>query len=173
VSHWSRLAGELATASPIVPWEKGAALNAAVAIFKIWRAAQPQSARGKEHTQIIERIVDFVDRHGNARFCDIDAPNIDLRLLHNQAGYWEDAWENSDNGDGKEKKTLVGRTYLFTSGGLKEAIGNFGVTRALEALSAAWAFTDVGAKEKAKLRRVPQGGSKKLYHIDIGKLRGE
>ena len=84
------LAGELATSGKIVPWQKGDATSAALEIFNLWRAAQPRSAKGKEHAQIIERIVDFIDRHGNSRFCDIKNPGIDLRLLHDQAGYWED-----------------------------------------------------------------------------------
>ena len=166
-------AGELAIAGQIVPWGKGTALSAAVAIFKIWRAAQPQSARGKEHAQIIDHIVDFIDRHGNARFCDIVAPNIDLRLLRDHAGYWQDVWEEHSN-NGKQEKTLVGRTYLFTPGGLKEASGNFGMARVVAAIEAAGAFVETGEGGiKSKNRRVPEGGTKRLYHIDAAKLRPE
>ena len=65
------LAGELAIEWRIVPWEKDEALTSAITIFGHWRAAQPRSPRGKEHAQIAELIMDFVDKHGNSRFCDI------------------------------------------------------------------------------------------------------
>jgi putative DNA primase/helicase len=152
------LAGELATSGKIVPWQGGDATSAALEIFNLWRAAQPRSAQGKEHAQIVERILDFIDKHGNARFCDIETPGIDLRLLHDQAGYWEDCPD--------------GRDYLFTPGGLKEAVGNFGIARVVAAIEAAGALTQTGDHgKKAKVRRVPEGGTKRLYHIDVEKLR--
>ena len=67
-----------------------------------------------------------------------------------------------------------GRIYLFTPGGLKEAAGNFGVARVLAAIEAAGAFTETGSGgKKAKMRRVPEGGTKRLYHIDVEKLRAD
>ena len=162
------LAGELATSVKILPWRKGDATSAALEIFKLWRAAQPRSAKGKEHAQIIERIVDFVDRHGNSRFCDIENPGIDLRLLRDHAGYWEDV--SGDSLDGP----IVRRVYLFTPGGFKEAAGNFDVARVVVAIEAAGALTEIGSSgKKAKVRRIPEGGSKRLYHIDVEKLRAD
>ena len=152
------LAGELATAGKIVPWQEGDATAAAVEIFDLWRAAQPQSARGKEHAQIIDRIAEFVDRHGNSRFLDINFAGGDLPIIRDQAGYYED--------------TPDGRIYLFTAGGLK-AGSNFGFPRVLAAIEAAGAFTQTGAGAKARVRRVPEGGTKRLYHVDIQKLRAE
>jgi putative DNA primase/helicase len=150
--------GEFATSKGIVPWHEGDALTATVKIFALWRAAQPHSAKGKEHAQIIERIVDFVDRHGNARFLDINHVGSDLPTIRDQAGYWEDVWEDGPN----HTKILYGRIYLFTPGGLREAAGNFGVTRVLAAIDAAKAFTQLGDGKKAKVRRVPEGGTNRL-----------
>ena len=72
------------------------------------------------------------------------------------------------------QKIVAGRIYLFTAGGLKEAVGNFGVARAVAAIDAAGALTEVGEGEKkAKYRSIPEGGRKRLYHVDVEKLRAE
>jgi putative DNA primase/helicase len=165
------LAGELAIAAEIVPWENGDATAAVVKIFDTWRAAQPQSARGKEHTQIVQCIVDFIDRHGNSRFARIDAGTAsDLHVIRDQAGYWEDKYE-----DPASKKIHIRRDYLFTAAGLKEAGGNFGTQRVLAAIKVAEAFSDIDDKnnKKSVSRRLPEGGTKRLYHINVEKLRDE
>ena len=154
------LAGELAIEWKIVPWEKGEALTSALAIFGHWRAAQPRSPKGKEHAQIAGLITDFVDKHGSSRFCARDSTDPDRFTIRDQAGYWEDLPD--------------GRIYLFTSVGLKDASGNFDKARVIEAIEAAGAFTVVGEDgKKAKKRRIPGGGDKRLYHVDVEKLRGE
>ena len=154
------LAGELAIEWGIVPWEKGEALTSAIAIFGHWRIAQPRSPKGKEHVQIAELITDFVDKHGS-RFCDIHSVNPDMFTIRDQAGYWEDFVDG-------------GRIYLFTSVGLKDATGNFGTARVIEAIAAAEAFVLVGEDgKKAKQRTIPGGQRKRLYHIDVEKLRGD
>ena len=154
------LAGELAIEWGIVPWEKGRALTSAIAIFGHWRAAQPRSPKGKEHAQIAELITDFVDKHGS-RFCDIQSENPDSFTIRDQAGYWEDLVDG-------------GRIYLFTSVGLKDATGNFGTARVIEAIAAAGAFVLVGENgKKAKQRTIPGRERKRLYHIDVEKLRGD
>jgi putative DNA primase/helicase len=156
------LAGELAIEWGIVPWEKGEALTSAISIFGHWRAAQPRSPKGKEHAQIAELITDFVDKHGNSRFCDIHSSvDPDMLTIRDQAGYWEDLVDG-------------GRIYLFTSVGLKDATGNFGTARVIEAIAAAEAFVLVGEDgKKAKQRTIPGGERKRLYHIDVEKLRGD
>lgn len=159
------LAGELAIEWGIVPWEKDEARISAITIFGHWRAAQPRSPKGKEHAQIAELITDFVDKHGNSRFCDIHSVDSDVFTIRDQAGYWEDLVEDL---------VTCGRIYLFTSVGLKEATGNFGTARVIEAITAAGAFVVIGEDgKKAKYRTVPGGEHKRLYHIDVEKLRGD
>jgi putative DNA primase/helicase len=176
------LAGELAIEWGIVPWKKEEALNSAIAVFGRWRAAQPRSPKGKEHAQIAELITDFVDKHGNSRFCDLHSVDPDRFTVRDQAGYWED--------------TIHGRIYLFTSGGLKDASGNFDTARVIKAIEAAGAFVVVGEDgRKSKYRTIPRGtpggegegkgegegatcpepkgDRRRLYHIDIEKLRGD
>ena len=154
------LAGELASQWKILPWQKGHATTAAHELFGIWRTAQPQAPHGMETAQILNRIIKFIDNHGNSRFLDIhwvkpgdysdDSPKV-----HNQAGYFEHDKQG-------------GKIYLFTSSGLQEAIGNFTINRAVQAVQAVGGFTetDTAGGKTSKSRTVPEGGKKRLYHID-------
>ncbi len=122
------LAGELAIRWEIVPWRKGHAYVAMQELFGIWRASQPQAPHGMETAQILSRISKFIDNHGNSRFLDIhwvkpSAYAEDNPKIQNQAGYFE-------------HDKLGGKIYLFTSSGLQEAIGNFKIDRAVQAVQA-------------------------------------
>jgi putative DNA primase/helicase len=154
------LAGELATEWQVVPWNPGDAKNAALRIFGYWQDAQPQSASSREHAQILKKIADFIDRHGDSRFSDINwvsMPGEDKEpVVHNRAGWWED----SNNQ----------RMFLLTSGGLREATQGFDFNRVLRALDEAGAFFEKGSTERAKRRRTPDDRNLKLYHIDPAKL---
>jgi len=155
------VAGELAIEWGVLPWRKQSASDAALAVFKNWRAAQPKSAKSKEHGQILERIVDFIEKHGDARFSDLNwtpiTNNYAEPTIRDRAGYWEDSGNK--------------RVYLFTSGGLREATSGFDRNRVLRALDDAGAFTVKGSNgEKAKKRNPPHGKPTKFYHIDPEKL---
>jgi putative DNA primase/helicase len=159
------LAGELAIEWGIVPWIADDAGNAALKIFGYWKEAQPQSAKSREHTQILKRIADFIDTHADSRFSDIDwKQGIDRwgneekePAVRERAGFFE------DNGTGE-------RIFLFSSSGLREAACGFDFNRVLRALEEAEAFADKGADEKAKRRRTPDGRNPKLYHLNPAKL---
>jgi putative DNA primase/helicase len=159
------MAGELATEWGIVPWTAGEAKNTALSIFRHWKEAQPRSAKSREHAQILKRVADFIDTHGDSRFSDIDwKQGIDRwgneekePAIRERAGFFE------DNGTGE-------RVFLFTGSGLREAAHGFDFARVLRALEEADVFTDKGADEKAKRRRTPDGRNPKLYHIDPAKL---
>jgi putative DNA primase/helicase len=153
------LAGELATEWGIVPWTTGDAKNAAVRVFDYWKDAQPQSAKSREHAQILKRVADFIDKHGDSRFSDIDwVAGIDRwePSVRDRAGYWKD-------------NSTSGRVFLFTSSGLKEACSGFDFSRVLRCLDEAGAFYEKGSTEKAKKRRTPDDRDIKLYHIDPSK----
>jgi putative DNA primase/helicase len=66
------LAGELAIEAKIFPWEPGSVTDATEELFKIWRANQPQSATSREHAQILGKISEFIEAHGDSRFSNID-----------------------------------------------------------------------------------------------------
>jgi putative DNA primase/helicase len=166
------LAGQLATRFDVVPWKLDSAIGAVCDLFKIWLQAQPESSKPKEHAQALQRVLDFIERHGDSRFTNIDVrfrttyengvpvdvPTDEQPIARDRAGWWEDIEDR--------------RIYLFTIGGLHEAIGDLDFRRALRALDEAGAFVEKGTDgEKAKRRRTPNGGNPKLYWIDPEKLQ--
>jgi putative DNA primase/helicase len=172
------LAGEVAIGFGIVPWDKGSAVGAAADLFETWRKNQPESSKSKEHAQALQRVLDFIERHGDSRFTDIkvrvrttykngvqvEVPPEGQPIARDRAGWWEDI-EDTD-------ARRLRRIYLFTSDGLHEAIGDLDFHRALRALDEAGAFIEKGTDgEKAKRRRTPNGGNPKLYWIDPEKLQ--
>jgi putative DNA primase/helicase len=64
-----------------------------------------------EDQQVIDAVRAFLERHGDARFSDVEADEAAQRLVRDRAGWWRSR-------DGK-------REWLFTSEGLREAIKGF------------------------------------------------
>lgn len=129
------LAGELAIEYGIVPWEEGAALQAAADGLQRWRAGR---GRGNdERRQILDQLSAFIERHGDSRFSDAGATADTMRV--NRAGWWR---EEPD-----------GRVYLFNSDGMREALQGHDFKRALDTLQAAGVLIATGA-ERAKPHRI-------------------
>jgi putative DNA primase/helicase len=163
------LAGELAIRWEIVFWEKGAAANAAAALFEVWRKSQPESSKSREHAQIIEAVRDAISIHGTSEFSDLEggtrtlitpSGNIveesQIRVI-NRMGYWKD----------KNAK----RIYGFSSEGLKRATSRFDWKRVLKALEEAEAFVKSGSKQISVTTRIPgENRTDHLYWIDPEKL---
>ena len=135
------LAGEVATEYGLTDWQRGAATVAAAEGFKIWR-----SMRGKgndERRQILEKVSDFIEKHGDARFSNDEIEPA--TVTRDRAGWWRD--------DGTR-----GRIYLFNSVGLREALKGFDFKRALNVLQ------EVGALPK------PESGGERSKPQRIGKI---
>ncbi|SHL26117.1 DUF927 domain-containing protein [Halomonas caseinilytica] len=115
------LAGELAAEYGLAGWQQGEAMAAAVEAFRAWSAGQ--GGVRTEHEQILANVSDFIERHGDARFSSMDADPAHTPAVHNRAGWW--------------REDAQGRAYLFTTGGLIEALGSFDLKRGLDALEAA------------------------------------
>jgi putative DNA primase/helicase len=166
------LAGELAIEAGIFPWDIGSVKSAAKKLFATWRAAQPQSATSREHVQILERIADFIARHCDTRFTDIKpSMHTDYTDRTNPVMVKDEKQEKAYNRAGYYEGIGTEKMYLFTKDGLRDATHGFDFGRVLRALDEAGAFYVTGSGgEKAKLRRLPGGGSTKLYHIDPEKL---
>jgi putative DNA primase/helicase len=145
------LAGEIAREYGVVDWPAGEAITAAAGAMRAW-----QSLRGgggnQEQRQIPERVVEFIERHGDSRFSAADAPD-DARVI-NRAGWWRDA--------------TGGRVYLFTAAGLREALIGFDFKRALDVLQEVGALPASGG-ERAKPERIG-GRLVRLYAIHADKL---
>jgi putative DNA primase/helicase len=77
-------AGELATTFEIVPWQVGAARDAAAWALERWielrGGTEPAEAR-----QAVEAVRLFIESHGEARFAPVD--DADARPVPNRAGY--------------------------------------------------------------------------------------
>ncbi|MDZ4252666.1 MAG: DUF927 domain-containing protein, partial [Sulfuritalea sp.] len=148
------MAGELATEYGVTGWPEGAAMDAAVLAFGLWRAN-----RGKgndEGRQILDRVAAFIERHGDSRFSDADA-NGEAHVRE-RAGWWRDS--------------IGERTYLFTADAMREALKGFDFNRGLDALQVAGALPAPGANgERARALRVC-GRPVKLYQINPDKLDG-
>jgi len=148
------LAGELATDYGLTGWPEGEAVKAAAEAFRAWRAMR---GRGNdERRQIPERVAEFIERHGDSRFSDADASgDDDMRI--NRAGWW--------------RNKLGGRVYLFTTGGMREALHGFDFKRALDVLQEVGALP-ASSGERSKAERVAgRPGTVRLYTIDFDKLR--
>ena len=160
------LAGELATDWGIVPWEKGDALAAVTKVFGSWRAAQPPSSKGKEFTQVINGVREFIEVHG-ADFSNSEwVPEYDnntSRIVNNEplirerAGYWKDAGQK--------------RVYWFNTDGIKRASNGFGNRKAIEVLNEAGAIIDHDPGRLTRKCWVPQlKRHLNFYVIDPEKL---
>ena len=154
------LAGELATSYGITGWETGEAIKAAAVGFAAWLSLRGGIGQGNaERGQIAERIISFIERHGDSRFTDAASDDEQRAMMvRDRAGYWRAA------GDG--------RVYLFTADGLREALKGFDFNRALDALQEIGAIETPGADGKrAKFIRI-NGRGMKLYAVNPSNIEG-
>jgi putative DNA primase/helicase len=159
------LAGELATDWGILPWKSGSVRQAVFEIFANWRAAQPESTKSKEHTQILSTITDGINRFSESRFSDLNWTPVpgpsghvinEEPLIRDRLGYWDDSGGR--------------RIYLFTPGGLKEITKGFDFNRVLRALQEAGALVKTGPDTASVVTRIPDGRTIRLYWVDPEKL---
>ena len=153
------LAGELATSYGVTGWPEGEAIRAAAVGFAAWQSLRGAGRGNAERDQITERIVSFIERHGDSRFSDADSDD-DQRaaMVRDRAGWWR-------AGDG-------GRAYLFNADGLREALKGFDFARALDTLQHAGMIAAPGASgERAKFIRI-NGRAMKLYAVSMEKMQG-
>jgi hypothetical protein len=118
------------------PWSAKQASTAASDIFKLWRASQPSSPKGKEYAQIINGVREFIEVHG-ADFSDSEwLPEQDDKtsrivnlepVIRKRAGYWNDLGAK--------------RIYMFNADGVKRASGTFTTRKVIEVLKTAGAIS--------------------------------
>ncbi len=148
------VAGELATEYGITGWPEGEATNAAAEVFKAWRALR--GTGNDEQRQIVERVADFIERHGDSRFSNVVAHDLDAMRI-NRAGWWRDG--------------ASGRVYLFTSAGMKEALVGFDFRRALDTLQRA-GLLPPSSGERSRPERIGER-MVRVYAIQADRLRAE
>ena len=149
------LAGELATEYGLTGWPEGEAVNAAVIGFNAWRSMR---GRGNdERRQILQKVSDFIERHGDGRFSSAD--DAHESQTRERAGWWRDGQD--------------GRLYLFTADGMREALTGFDFKRALDELEVCGAIPKAGADGK---RAKPESiGRRKVrvYEVRADALGGD
>jgi putative DNA primase/helicase len=173
------LAGTLATEFAILPWQIGGdnksniALDAAKKMFELWLKNQPGGGYARERAQAIRNVREFIETHlDSIHFSDIQwRPSVNkfgdeekTPIVNERYGYWEDI------NTGTEDEPVYKRMALLTSAGMHKAIGNLDFNQATETLKNANVFFDVDDKKIAKVRRVPGGGTLRLYHVNPEKL---
>lgn len=151
------LAGELATDYGITQWPQGEATRAAKVGFQGWKSLRISEAGDAEHHQILAAINNFIERHGDSRFSNVDADEaMHTPLLRDRAGYWE-------------QKTGT-RTYLFTAEGMREALKGFDFKRGLDALQKAGVIPEPRSDGKRTVSRRIQGKQTRVYTVDPAAL---
>ncbi len=150
------LAGELATGYGVTGWDRGAATEAAATLFKAWCNDRGSSGANLEQAQIRTAVLAFIEAHGASRFQDPDRPEA---VVHNRAGWRDDT-------DGRVR-------YLFTTGGMHEALKGFDFQRGTSELIRCGAMPAPGADGKRSHIHRINGERKRLYEIDATKLEGE
>jgi putative DNA primase/helicase len=148
------LAGELATEYGITGWPAGMATEAAIIGYTSWKAQRGEG--NDEKRQIFSAILDFIERHGDSRFSDMDEGNSD-KIIHNRAGYWRD-----ENGV---------RTYYLNADGMNETLKGYDLKLALDLLEQNGIIPPGNSKgERAHPIRV-HGKTARLYKIDFERLQ--
>jgi len=148
------MAGELATEYGLTDWPPGDAFKAAGECFRLW--FNERGHGNDEERKIIEQVFDFIDRHGNARFSNADEmPSDRSTIIRERAGWWKD--------------TADGRAYLFTSGGMREALKGTDLSRGLDALQSAGMLPapKPGSKRLKSERIAGHKAPKKVYPVMI------
>lgn len=142
------LAGELATEYGITGWPESAATIAAIEGFRIWCSTRGQG--NNEKRQILTQVLEFIERHGDSRFSDINGTDISIR---ERAG-WHD----------------TAGLYFFTSGGMREALKGYDFTRSLDVLASIGVLRVSSEKGKRSIQRKVHGRNTRLYEINANQL---
>lgn len=145
------LALELATGMGLLPLGGGEGILSMVELFEGWQAGHGEGP--SEDRQILRAIADFIDRHGGSRFQSVEVGAMEVR---ERAGYWE--------------RDINGRFYLFTRSGLEEATKGFELTRVVRALDSVGAIAKRDRGRAQASKRLPDGGTQKLYFINPARL---
>lgn len=150
------VAGELATCYALTGWETGEATEAAALCFQSWKDDNNGGIDCTEATQAVQALSDFLDRHGNTRFAPYQSPNTPI---NNLAGWYKEEFAGGTGADG------VQRSYLMTSGAIREVLQGLNCNRSIKHLvEAGW--IEAGTDKASQSIRLPDGaGVKRVYVV--------
>ena len=143
------LAGEMAIAYGLLPWTTGSALTDCQLLYGEWLSRV--GSGNAEDRQILSSVSDFIARHGDSRFSNVNDQTPDTKV-HNRAGFWE--------------LSMGKRMYLFNKPALVEAAHGYGFNRVIKALEGAGALARRDNGRNTKNYRLPGGGQHRLYVVD-------
>jgi putative DNA primase/helicase len=143
------LAGEMAITYGLVPWTPGSALIDCQLLYGEWLSRV--GSGNAEDRQILSSVSDFIAKHGDSRFSNVDDQTSDTKV-HNRAGFWE--------------LSMGKRLYLFNKPALIEAAHGYGFNRVIKALEGAGTLRRRDNGRNTKNYRLPGGGQARLYVID-------
>jgi uncharacterized protein (DUF927 family) len=143
------LAGEMAAAYGLLPWTQGSALTDCQLLYGEWLSRV--GSGNAEDRQILSSISDFIAKHGDSRFSNVNDQTPDTKV-HNRAGFWE--------------LSMGKRLYLFNKPALIEAAHGYGFNRVIKALEGAGALARRDNGRNTKNYRLPGGGQHRLYVVD-------
>jgi putative DNA primase/helicase len=157
------LAGELATEYGVTGWPSDIAFDAAVRAFRAWQSWRGQG--NAERQQIVRALVEFLERHGDSRFTELDSES-DIQKevpVRDRAGWYHDIRVAQDKTE---------RTYLFTAAGLREALRDFDFRRAVDVLADLGVLPAPDASGKhTRIYRLA-GRVMRLYPVNFARLGG-
>lgn len=147
------MAGELATEYGLTQWPKGEAIAAAAVGFRAWQMLRGDRKGNSEQRQTLDQLSEFLDKHGDSRFSNMDLPLDPARaaLIRDRAGWYQE--------------TSHGRVYLFTPSGLKEALRGSDIERAKSDLQAAGVMPKNGSDGKRSELAQPTGEKRGRFYI--------
>jgi putative DNA primase/helicase len=138
------LAGEMATRYGITGWQPRTAFDAARYCFRLWAQNRPTQT-DFEQVDILRRLRDFIDKHGDSRFSEFTKDVV----VYDRAGYYRD--------------TDDGREYLFTPEGFKDAVRGFDFKLARKTLADLNVLKTSGGRDSVTVRL--DKGYKRLFCI--------
>lgn len=150
------LAGEIATEYGVTGWPSGTATEAAIIGYQAWKAQRGEG--NEENRQIFNALLDFIERHGDSRFSNMDDESSN-KIIHNRAGYWHD-----ENGR---------RTYYLIADGMNEALKGFDFKLALNFLEENGIIPPGNNKGERAISKRVHGKTTKLYKVDFERLQND
>jgi putative DNA primase/helicase len=154
------VAGEIATGAGILPWEAGAALQAAKRCFQDWL----QARGGLDATEVregINQVRSFLAAHGQSRFVPAWESQSGSYAVRDIAGFRKqanDAWD----------------FYVTATAWKDELCRGYDSQSVAKALvTKGWLVSPDGGHHRACQIRVPGHGRQRLYHVTSEILEAE
>ncbi len=144
-------AGELAIKAGVVPWEKGAAVEAAARCFDDWLRSRGCSGP-KEESDALDAVIGFLQRH-RSRFCPWGAADTSI---HDRAGFVRET----------DQELIF---YLFRQTFVADICGKSGIDpeQAADALARHGYLRKSSDGKNTRSERLPTGEKDRVYVISI------